>query len=39
MKLNQDPKISKININNFIPRGSVIKGAGWIWGLVVYTGM
>ncbi len=29
IKLNKDPKIHLLNIENFIPRGSVIKSAGW----------
>ena len=29
MKLNKDPKIQELTIDNFIPRGSKVKIAGW----------
>ena len=34
----KDPKIEKLSIENFIPRGSIIKHTSWIKGLVVYSG-
>lgn len=39
IKLTKDPKVESLNFENFIPRGSVIKTSGWIFGMVVYAGM
>ncbi len=39
MKLTKDPKVEPLDFENFIPRGSVIKTSGWIFGMVVYAGM
>lgn len=29
MKLNKDPKVITLDFNNFVPRGSIIRSAGW----------
>lgn len=37
LKLSNDPKMEKLNIDNFIPKGCVLKKSDWIVGLVVYA--
>jgi magnesium-transporting ATPase (P-type) len=39
LKLTKDPQTKGLSFENFIPRGSVLRSEGWIYGLVVYTGM
>lgn len=39
LKLTKDPNVNNLTIDNFIPRGSILRKADWIFGLVVYTGM
>ena len=29
LKLKKDPKVEKLTIENFIPRGAIIRQAGW----------
>ena len=38
LKLRRDPKVEYVTNQNFIPRGSVLKSEGYLYGLVVYTG-
>lgn len=38
LRLKKDPKIDKLDISNFISRGSTLKYAEWVYGLVVFTG-
>ena len=39
LKLENFPRASDINIENFVVRGSTLKNVRYIYGLVVYTGM
>jgi len=37
-RLKKDPKVETLTIENFIPRGTTIKYADWVFGLIVFAG-
>jgi hypothetical protein len=39
MKLQKNPNWEKIDYNNFMPRGSILKYTDWAYGMVIYAGI